>query len=166
MPDTRQQCALALTTAPISLRSSGLTPRTAIAKRTRYGGSAATQELVASDFRLTMARADRGSLQTSYSQIQKPIGGRHFGPLHRATQDVDLIPKREILQLESSARSEGCRLGGGDHRALNARARSRLRRRKLHVLIQSDISDRHGCVGRDRARFLRRTPATNLIPVR
>ena len=35
--------------------------------------------------------------------------------VHRATQDVDLVPKREILQLESSARFEGCRRSDGDH---------------------------------------------------
>ena len=34
--------------------------------------------------------------------------------LHRATQDAELVPKREILQLKSSSRFEGCRRDGGD----------------------------------------------------
>jgi len=35
---------------------------------------------------------------------EEPIGGRQFGPLHRATQDAELVPKREILKLKSSSR--------------------------------------------------------------
>jgi len=46
---------------------------------------------------------------------EEPIGGHQFRPLYRATQDAELVPKREILQLKSSSRFEGCRRGGGDH---------------------------------------------------
>src|SRR5438132_772299 len=41
------------------------------------------------------------------------IGGRQFGPLHRATQDSELMPESEILQLECGSRFEGGRRAGG-----------------------------------------------------
>ena len=46
---------------------------------------------------------------------EEPIGGCQFRPLHRATQDAELVPEREILQLKCGSRFEGCRRGGGDH---------------------------------------------------
>ena len=65
---------------------------------------------------LTKTKADRQSLQTrAQPSPQEAIGGGQFRPIHRATQDAELVPKREILQLKSSSRSEGCRRGGGNY---------------------------------------------------
>ena len=46
---------------------------------------------------------------------EEPIGRRQFRPLYRATQDAELVPKREILQLKSSSRFEGSRRGSDQH---------------------------------------------------
>ena len=44
---------------------------------------------------------------------EEPIGGRQFGPLHRATPE--LVPEGEVLQLECGSRFEGCRRAGAGH---------------------------------------------------
>ena len=46
---------------------------------------------------------------------EESIGGRQFRPLHRSTQDAELVPEREVLQLKGGSRLERCRRGGGNH---------------------------------------------------
>ena len=41
------------------------------------------------------------------------IGGRQFRPLHRATQNAELVPKREVLQVKCGSGFEGRRRGSG-----------------------------------------------------
>ena len=45
---------------------------------------------------------------------EESICGRQFRPLYRATQDAELVPEGEILQLKSSSRFEGCRRGAAN----------------------------------------------------
>src|SRR5258707_3746041 len=65
---------------------------------------------------LTMTKADRQSLQTSDSHDQRSRSADvSFRPLHGATEHADLMPKREVLQLEYGSRFEGRRRSGGQH---------------------------------------------------
>jgi hypothetical protein len=46
---------------------------------------------------------------------EEPIGGCQFRPLHRATQDAELVPKCQGFQLKGGSRFEGYRRGSGQH---------------------------------------------------
>jgi hypothetical protein len=46
---------------------------------------------------------------------EESIDGRQFGPLHRAAQDAELVPEREVFQLECGSRLEGHQSGGAKH---------------------------------------------------
>ena len=44
---------------------------------------------------------------------QESIGSDQFRPLHRATQDTELVPERKVFQLQGGSRFEARRCGGG-----------------------------------------------------
>jgi len=46
---------------------------------------------------------------------EEPISGCQFRPLHRATQDAELVPKCKVFQLKGGSRFEGYRRGSGQH---------------------------------------------------
>ena len=63
---------------------------------------------------LRMSKEKRQSTQTWDSQAhKKSIGSDQFRPLHRATQDTELVPERKVFQLQGGSRFEARRCGGG-----------------------------------------------------
>jgi hypothetical protein len=49
---------------------------------------------------LTITNADRQSLHTWHSHAHSSLSADVNLPLHRATQDAELVPEREVLQLK------------------------------------------------------------------
>ena len=93
---------------------------------------------------LTMTRADRQSFHTAHSHTHRTrSGGVNFGRFTEM-QNAELMPQREVLKLECGSGFKGAEAAAANTGSvLSDRRRDRRRTRKLHVLIQFDIYDRH-----------------------
>lgn len=55
------------------------------------------------------------ALNFAWPNPEEPLGRRRLGTLDRATQDTELVPEGEALQLEDGSRFAGSRRTGGGH---------------------------------------------------